>query len=337
MRGLVLEAGRARVRDDLPEPTPGPDETLVEVILGGVCATDLALRAGYMGFHGIPGHEFVGRALDGPLAGQRVVGEINAGCGRCTLCRAGDPRHCTGRTVLGILGRPGAFAERIALPTANLLPVPEGVPDEAAVFVEPLAAALQIPAELQLDPVQSPSGRERSGPPGLCVGSRALVAGDGRLGLLCAHALHEAGLRVTVAGHHEERADLLPQGVPLLTGLLEEGVPAGEPYPLAVDATGHPAVLSRLLAWLAPRGTLVLKTTTERPVTLDLAMLVVNEQRLIGSRCGRFQPALELLSQDRVPVERFVHARYPLPEADRALEHAARPGVLKVLVDIASC
>lgn len=315
MRGLFLEAGRAEVRDDLPEPEPGPDETLVEVIVGGVCATDLALRAGYMDFRGIPGHEFVGRALTGPLAGQRVVAEINAGCGRCQLCRAGDPRHCGQRTVLGILGRPGAFAERVAVPTVNLLPVPATLPDEVAVFTEPLAAALQIPRELDLP-----------------AGTRALVAGDGRLGLLCAHALFEAGCSVTVAGRHEERSALLPQGVPLITGLLEEGVPPGSSYPLVVEATGRPEVLPRLLGWLAPRGTAVLKTTCERPTSLDLAGLVVNEQRLLGSRCGRFEPALELLSQGRVPVERFIDGCYPLASAERALEHAARPGVLKILV-----
>lgn len=316
MRGLVLEAGRAEVRDDLPEPEAGPEETLIELTLGGVCATDLALRAGYMGFTGVPGHEFVGRALNGPLAGQRVVGEINAGCGRCELCQAGDPRHCAERTVLGILAHPGAFAQRLVLPTVNLLPVPDSVPDEAAVFVEPLAAALQIPADLDL-----------------VKGERALVAGDGRLGLLCAHALHEAGLVVTVAGRHTDRAELLPQGVTLLTGQLEKGAVPGEAFPLVVDATGNPAVLPRLLERLAPRGTAVLKTTSERPITLDLAGLVVNEQRLVGSRCGRFEPALALLAQGKIPVERFIHARYPLAQADRALEHAARPGVLKVLVD----
>ncbi len=319
MRGLVLEDGRASVRDDLPEPEPGPGESLVEVLVAGVCATDLALRAGYMGFTGVPGHEFVGRALTGPLAGRRVVGEINAGCGTCADCRAGDPRHCATRTVLGILGRPGAFAERLALPSANLLPVPDDVPDDAAVFAEPLAAALQIPADVPLP-----------------RGAPALVAGDGRLGLLCAHALHGAGLEVTVAGRHAERTDLLPQGVRLLTGLLEEGAPPpAARVPVAVDATGSADVLPRLLPHVAPRGTLVLKTTTERPVTLDLAALVVDEVRLVGSRCGRFAPALDLLAQGSVPVERFVAARRPLAEADRALEEAAAPGVLKVLVDVA--
>jgi threonine dehydrogenase-like Zn-dependent dehydrogenase len=189
--------------------------------------------------------------------------------------------------------------------------------NEVAVFVEPLAAALQIPLDLDLP-----------------RGARALVVGDGRLGLLCAHALHEAGLSVTVAGRHEERSELLPQGVPLITGMLEEGVTAHETFPVAVEATGNAAVLPRLLSWVAPRGTLVMKTTTEQPLTLDLAPLVVNELRLVGSRCGRFKPALKLLCEGRLPVERLVHARYPLKQADRALEHASQPGVLKVLLDM---
>ncbi len=323
MRGLVLDAGKALIRDDLPEPEVGPGESLVEVLLGGVCATDLALRAGYMGFAGVPGHEFVGRALSGPLAGQRVVGEINAGCGHCPICDGADPRHCSQRSVLGILGRPGAFAERLALPTVNLLPVPEGLSNEAAVFAEPLAAALQIPQDLD---------------PRLPEGGRALVAGDGRLGLLCAHALHQAGLKVTVAGRHPERQSLLPQGLSLRTGLLESGLPGAlsldERFPLAVDATGNADVLPRLLSYVAPRGTLVVKTTTEKPVSLDMATLVVDEQRIQGSRCGRFAPALDLLSQACVPVEQFVQGRYPLSQAGLALEHAARPGVLKILVDV---
>ncbi|MDG2150095.1 MAG: alcohol dehydrogenase catalytic domain-containing protein [Planctomycetota bacterium] len=317
MRGIVLKAGRAEVRDDLPEPDLASHETLIEVLVGGVCATDIALRAGYMNFSGIPGHEFVGRALTGPLAGQRVVGEINAGCGTCARCLKGDPRHCADRSVLGIFHRSGAFAERCALPTTNLLPVPDEMPNEVAVFVEPLAAALQIPLDLNLP-----------------RGARALVAGDGRLGLLCAHALHEAGLVVTVAGHHEERKELLPQGVRLITGLLEEGVIAHETFPVAVEATGNAAVLPRLIPWVAPHGTLVMKTTTERPVTLDLAPLVVNELRLVGSRCGRFEPALNLLAEGRLPLERLVQARYPLKQGDQALERAAQPGVLKVLLDV---
>jgi threonine dehydrogenase-like Zn-dependent dehydrogenase len=324
VRGLVLADGRARVADDLPEPVAQPGSCRVRVLRAGVCATDLALAAGYMGFAGVPGHEFVGLALDGPLAGRRVVGEINAGCGSCPRCHAGDPRHCEGRTVLGILGHSGAFAEQLALPAVNLLPVPDGVSTDAATFAEPLAAALALTEAVDV-----------------VAGQPALVAGDGRLGLLCAHALHSAGAAVTVAGRHPERADLLPPGVAFAEGLLEDDEPspptaqAPRRFHLSVEATGNPDVLPRLLARMAPRGTVVLKTTTERPATLDLAPLVVDELRLVGSRCGRFAPALEVLAAGDVPVERFVDARFPLAQADQALARAAERGVLKVLIDVA--
>lgn len=322
MRGLQLSAGRAEIRDDLPEPPEQQGWSRVAVTLAGVCATDIALSRGYMGFAGVPGHEFVGRALDGPLAGRRVVGEINAGCGRCSRCHAGDPRHCEQRSVLGILSHSGAFAERLSLPDTNLLPVPDGLSDAAASFTEPLAAALAISEAVTIGP-----------------GERTLVAGDGRLGLLCAHALHHAGAAVTVAGRHAERAALLPDGVELLTDLLEDDDsrhtgPHG--FDLAVEATGHPDVLSRLVVRMAPHGTIVLKTTSDRPLEFDTAPVVVNELRLVGSRCGRFAPALQLLAEGFVPVEQMIAARYPLQQADKALEHAALPGILKVLVDVAA-
>ncbi|MCB9899392.1 MAG: alcohol dehydrogenase catalytic domain-containing protein [Planctomycetes bacterium] len=318
MRALVLRDGRATV-ESVARPVPADDETLVEVRCVGVCATDLALAKGYMGFAGVPGHEFVGVARGGPLDGRRVVGEINAGCGTCARCRAGDPRHCEARTVLGIFRRPGAFAEALALPTRNLLAVPDDVPDEAAVFTEPLAAALQIPSQVAIVP-----------------GAPALVAGDGRLGILCAHALAEAGAEVTLAGRHPERASLLPAGARLVTGLLESDAPppAERVYGLAVEATGRADVLPRLLPHVRPGGTIVLKTTTERPVTLDLAPLVVDEITLLGSRCGRFAPALALLASGRVPWSAMVADRFPLEQAPRALQRAAEPGVLKVLVDV---
>ncbi|MFT7465526.1 MAG: threonine dehydrogenase-like Zn-dependent dehydrogenase [Pseudohongiellaceae bacterium] len=332
MRGLQLNETGAAVRDDLAEPEGRAGWSTVAVTLAGVCATDIALSKGYMGFSGIPGHEFVGRALDGPFAGQRVVGEINAGCGSCDRCVNGDPRHCSTRTVLGILAHSGAFAERLSLPNHNLLLVPDSVSDDAASFAEPLAAALAISEAVDIAP-----------------GTRALVAGDGRLGLLCAHALHWAGAAVTVAGRHNERAALLPEGVPLVTGLLEGSADqnndagadananaSNEPFALAVEATGNPDVLDQLVPRMAPQGTIVLKTTSERPLQLDTALIVVNELRLVGSRCGRFAPALQLLADGAVPVEAMVQARYPLAQADAALAHAARPGVLKVLVDIAA-
>jgi threonine dehydrogenase-like Zn-dependent dehydrogenase len=322
MHALWLERGQVRVRDDLPRPSPPAGECRVRVTLAGVCATDLALARGYMGFSGVPGHEFTGIALDGPLAGRRVVGEINAGCGACPECARGDARHCPRRTVLGILGRDGAFAEELLLPARNLLAVPDGVSDEQAVFAEPLAAALHLGEQVP-DPEGAP----------------VLVAGDGRLGLLCAHALALAGARVTLVGRHPERSALLPAGAKHLVGLLESDAASGdftprEPlFPLAVEATGDPATLARLLRHVTPRGTVVLKSTCELPASVDLSGVVVNEHTLVGSRCGRLAPALDVLARGGVPVERFVQARYPLARADEALAHAGRPGTLKVLVE----
>jgi len=308
-----------RLRDDLRAPAPADGETLVEVLCAGVCATDLALQRGYMGFTGVPGHEFVGRALDGPLAGRRVVGEINAACGACPTCRAGLARHCPRRTVLGIRGRPGALAERLRLPHENLHAVPDALPTGRAAFTEPLAAAFEIVEQLA-----PPAGR------------RALVAGDGRLGLLCALVLAREGLEVTVAGRHPERAALLPDGVEHRTGLLEDPGRARGTFDLAVEATGAAGVLPRVAACVRPRGTVVLKTTVEEPTRLDLAPLVVDEITLVGSRCGPFEPALAALADGSIVPDGLVDARLALERGEQAFETAARRGVLKVLVDVAS-
>ncbi|MHC4078931.1 MAG: alcohol dehydrogenase catalytic domain-containing protein, partial [Planctomycetota bacterium] len=182
------------------------ETVIVEPLRAGICATDIALSRGYMDFAGVPGHEFVGIATSGKHAGQRVVGDINAGCGRpeCDDCAGGESHHCVDRTVLGILNHSGAFAERLALPERNLLAVPDAVSTDAATFTEPLAAALEIGEQLELT-----------------NGATALVAGDGKLGLLCAHVLHLQGLRVTVAGRHREHQELLPAGVEHRVGMLE--------------------------------------------------------------------------------------------------------------------
>lgn len=329
MRGLLVEAGRLRLAEDLPEPQPLAGETRVRVLRAGVCATDLALARGYMDFAGVPGHEFVGLALDGPLAGRRVVGEINAGCGSCPVCSAEagpeqhgalDQRHCPQRTVLGILGRQGAFAEVLRLPDRNLLAVPESCPTDAAVFCEPLAAAYALHDAASLEP-----------------GGQALVVGDGRLGLLCAHVLVEAGLDVTIAGRHPERAGWLRGPAQHVTGLFEPGGrPPRQAFELVVEASGHPDVLALALGAVRPRGALVLKTTTERPVTLDLSALVVDEIRLVGSRCGRFWPALDDLVRGRAPTEPMIHGRYALRDAVRAMRRAGEPGTCKILIDMES-
>ncbi len=287
----------------------------MRVLRAGVCATDLALARGYMGFAGVPGHEFVGEALEGPLRGRRVVGEINAGCGRCDDCRAGDPRHCPDRTVLGILGRPGAFAEQLSLPAANLHAVPDGLPTDRAVFVEPLAAAFEIAEQVPLP-----------------AGARTLVAGDGRLGLLCSQVLALRGLDVTLRGRHPERAERLPAGIHFEAA---DGDADGDrSFDLAVEATGDPEALGAVLGRVRPRGTVVLKTTTERLSPVDLARVVVDELTLVGSRCGPFRPALRALERGEVVVDPLIAARFPLEGAAEAFETAARPGILKVLLDL---
>lgn len=316
MRGVHLGNGNLTLRDDLPPLVARAGWTRVRVLRAGICATDLALRRGYMGFSGTPGHEFVGLALEGALAGKRVVGEINAGCGECESCRLDSSRHCPRRTVLGILAHSGAFAEELMLPTRNLHVVPESVSTAAALFVEPLAAAFRIQEQVPLR-----------------RGMTALVAGDGKLGLLCAHVLALHGLAVTVAGRHPERQDLLPSSVHLDTRLWSLTPTEHPRFDLAVEATGHGEVLERLLAFVRPRGTLVLKTTCEGGTPLNLSMGVVDEITIVGSRCGPFAPALACLADGKVPVERMVAAVYPLRDAEAAFAHAGRRGTLKVVLE----
>ena len=312
MRGIWIEDRQVRYREDLPAPEKLREgDVRVEVSLAGICATDLALRQGYMGFRGVPGHEFCGVALEGGLAGRRVVGEINAACGSCATCEAGLERHCPHRSVLGILNHSGAFAEELCLPEANLLPIPDGVSDEEAVFTEPLAAALEITEQIDVG-----------------LFERRLVLGDGRLGLLCAQALALDGGQVELVGRHPERGEPLPPHI------RHRGNPeALERYDLVVEATGAPEVLARAIAATRPRGTLVLKTTSEAAPRLDLAPLVVDEITLLGSRCGPFHRALEVLAEGKVVLTPWIEARLPLSEGPRGFEQAAAPGVLKVLLD----
>ena len=297
MRALVFTSGRAAVRE-VRRPSPRKGFARVRVVLSGICNTDLELKRGYHGFSGIPGHEFVG-VVEGPasspLLGRRVVGEINLACGRCSWCVEGLGRHCPRRTVLGIRGHAGAHAEWLTLPEANLHLVPDGVPDEEAVFVEPLAAACEILDQVAVVP-----------------GTRTAVLGPGKLGRLAAAVLETAGAGVVLLGR-ASRAKAAS-------------------FDLVVEATGSPTGIARALSLVKPRGTVVWKSTHHAPARFDAAPLVVNEVTVIGSRCGRFEPALELLKSRRVEVRPLLSAVYPLGSAARALREAARPGVLKVLL-----
>ena len=318
MRGLWLEERELRLRDDLARPQPPPGEVLVRVLSAGICNTDLELRRGYYPYRGVLGHEFVGVVEEGApeLHGRRVVGEINAVCHECAACRGGRKTHCERRTVLGIVGRDGAFAEHLTLPIENLHPVPDSVSTDAATFTEPLAAALEIQGQVSIS-----------------ASDRCLVVGDGKLGQLIAQTLVLTGCELAVCGRHRRKLDLLARrGIQTLDA---EGLsPAA--WDLVVECTGHPEGFAAARRALRPRGTLVLKSTYAGALTLDASALVVDEVTLVGSRCGPFAPALRLLAERRVEVEPLVDARYPLRQGLEAFAHAARPGVLKVLLDAQS-
>jgi threonine dehydrogenase-like Zn-dependent dehydrogenase len=311
MRALLLNEEGARVIER-PPPERVPGEALVRLRVAGVCDTDLQLARGYMGFAGIPGHEFVGEVIEADTrawVGQRVVADINAGCGVCDDCLTALGHHCAKRTVLGIVNRPGAFAELLTVPERCLVAVPDALADERAVFAEPLAAALHV-----LDETRS--------------GARAIVLGDGKLGLLIASALASGGLGTVLVGRHRHKLALAASSIETF---LEQDLPALRAE-IVVEATGSPAGLSRALELVAPKGTVVLKTTVASKIEIDLAPVVVNEVRLVGSRCGDLGRAIEVLANGAVDPMPLVEARYPLARADEALAHAARRGALKVLV-----
>jgi threonine dehydrogenase-like Zn-dependent dehydrogenase len=306
---------------DVPEPERQPGEALVAVRVAGVCDTDLQLARGYMGFTGVPGHEVVGDVVtadDPAWIGKRVVADINAGCGECVDCRLQGGHHCSKRTVLGIVGRSGALAERFTIPERCLVEVPESLPDERAVFAEPLAAALHV-----LDEVDAAS-----------VG-RAVVVGDGKLGQLIARALASAQIDTAIIGHHPSKLALARDAG--IIGYLEDALPkALHGAGLVVEATGNERGFARALEIVRPRGTVVLKTTVATKYQVDLSPIVINEVRIIGSRCGSIARAVAALTKRSVDPTPLVEARYPLVRADEALEHAGRRGTLKVLVDVHS-
>lgn len=318
MQAVWLENRILSLHQDIPLPVPAAGEALVRVRLAGICATDLEMAHGYYPFTGIPGHEFVGEVVDAPQnnawIGQRVVGEINITCGECPACRGGRPTHCERRLVLGIRDHPGVFAEYFTLPLVNLHRVPASIPDDAAVFTEPLAAALEIQQQVQVHP-----------------GDHVLVVGAGRLGQLVAQTLALTGCELHVVARHAYQQELL-SGRGIMT--LGEGEVALRQWDLVVEATGSPAGFDLARQAVHPRGTLVLKSTYKGDAQVNLSSLVVDEICLIGSRCGPFPPALRLLESRLVDPTPLIMERYPLSEALRAMERAAQPGMLKVLLGI---
>jgi threonine dehydrogenase-like Zn-dependent dehydrogenase len=315
MRALICDRG-LRYESAYPEPTLPHGEALVRVRLAGICNTDVELLRGYMGFHGVLGHEFVGevtQASDPAWLGKRVVGDINAACYACETCRAGRHTHCPHRTTLGIFRRDGAFADFLRLPIPNLYPVPDAVPDEEAVFVEPLAAACEILEQVAIRPTD-----------------RVVVLGDGKLGLLVSAVLRLTGADSRLVGRH--RAKLaIAEAWGVAAQPSADDLPAGW-ADVVVECTGSPAGFALARRLLRPRGTLVLKSTYHGDLPVDMSALVVDEITLVGSRCGPFAPALRLLNSGLVDPTPLISAQYALADGETAFARAVEPGVLKVLL-----
>ncbi len=314
MKAVVFD-GSLRLTNEQPPPDPGPGWALLRMRTAGICRTDLEILRGYMHFSGVLGHEFVAEVADSDddrWLDQRVVGEINVGCGQCDACRAGLSRHCPNRRTLGIYGLDGCMAEYMTLPVANLHRVPDAIRDDEAVFVEPLAAAYEILDQVPIKP-----------------DTRCVVLGDGKLGILCAWVLSTVSSDVTLSGRHPEKLDKAAWNSVKTTA--SQNLP---PADIVVEATGRPEGFAGSVRLCKPRGTLVLKSTIASRSELDLTPVVVNEIAVVGSRCGRFEAALEGLARHRFPVARLVAARYPLEDAVAAFRHAGQPGVLKVILDV---
>lgn len=314
MQALWLEHNRIELRD-IPQPRRA-NEALIKIRRAGICSTDLELVRGYYPYTGVIGHEFVGEVIestDDSWIGQRVVGEINAVCNECEQCLNGRPTHCERRTVLGIVNRDGTFAEYTTLPVTNLHRVPDTVPNEMAVFTEPLAAALEIQDQVQIKPTD-----------------RVLLVGAGRLGQLIAQTLALTGCDLRVVARHAHQQDLLKaRGIRTIS---EEEVQPWR-WDIVVEATGSPGGFSLARQAIRPRGTMVLKSTYKGDMSVNFSSIVVDEINLIGSRCGPFEPALRLMESKQVDPSVLIMDQFKLEDALKAFERAAETGVLKVLVE----
>jgi threonine dehydrogenase-like Zn-dependent dehydrogenase len=315
MRALVFDKTLA-FDPRRAHPAPADGDTLIKVRQAGICATDLEITKGYMNFRGVLGHEFVGDVVESPdknLVGQRVCGEINIVCGRCDLCLSGLSNHCRNRTVLGILNHDGAFAEFARLPGINLHVVPKHVDDDQAVFIEPLAAACQVLKQINLD--------QRKW---------VTVLGDGRLGLLVAQVLRNAGCPVRVIGKHPEKLEIC-QKWQIRSRALSDITPRHD-QDVVIDCTGSAGGFELAMQLVRPRGTIVLKSTVAAGKAMNLAPLVIDEIQVIGSRCGPFREAIRALAEKQIDVASLIHRRMKLEQGVEAMELASRPGVLKVIL-----
>jgi threonine dehydrogenase-like Zn-dependent dehydrogenase len=302
--------------DDMPMPWPGPGEALIKVVSAGICNTDLEITRGYVpGFRGIPGHEFIGlveAADDKALIGRRATAEINCACGACEFCKQGLGRHCVNRSVLGIVNRSGAFAEYVAVPRENVVEIPPEIADDDALFIEPLAAALEILDQVALSPEKS-----------------VLLLGDGKLALLIALAVQSCGCSLLVVGKHREKLRFF-ENLGITTVILNDFKKSS--YDVVVEASGNPSAFSLGLECVKPRGVFVLKSTYATDFPFNPALVVVNEITLVGSRCGVFSKAIEFMLSRTPPLHEFISAEFPINQALKAFEYSQRPDALKVVL-----
>jgi threonine dehydrogenase-like Zn-dependent dehydrogenase len=310
--------GKLELRDDLAVPEPGPGEALIKVMAAGICNTDKEIVRGYMDFKGIPGHEFVGvvSMADYPdLVGKRVTGEINCPCGVCAICLDGKTNHCRERTTLGISGRDGAFAEYMTLPIANLTVIPDTLPLYSAVFIEPLAACFRITEQVHINP-----------------GHRVAVLGDGKLGLMVAQVMRLNGCALLAVGRHPHKLKILDRlGI---RTVMEKDLDTTERFDVIIESTGSPEGFYLARSLVDPTGTIIQKSTYTESVSVDISSLVVDEIKVIGSRCGPFEPAIRALLRGLVNVQELIDRRFPLEMGLQAFEYAMRDEALKVILEM---
>lgn len=321
MRALVFN-NKLELKNDYTKPIPKENEALIKVKLVGICNTDYEITKGYMGYNGILGHEFVGvveeiNGKDKSLLGKRVVGEINLGCKNCDWCAKGLERHCPNRQTLGIFNKDGCFADYVTLPLSNLLEVNEKINDETAVFVEPLAAALEILEQLHIKPYE-----------------KVCVLGDGKLGLITALALNASNIDVTLIGKHQNKLDIAKEQnvkTVLLENLTQEN---NKSFDVVVEATGRVSGFETSLSLVKPRGVLVLKSTIATGKELNLAPIVIDEITVLGSRCGQFAPALRLMEKNVIDFSKLVSSKLSFDDAVLGFEKNKEKDTIKILLEM---
>lgn len=318
MKAIVFDK-KIRVISNHPVPTPEKGEALIRVLMAGICNTDIEILKGYMGFKGIPGHEFVGvvhkiNGRDKRLLGKRVVGEINCGCGTCNYCRKGLKNHCPERKVLGILNKDGAFAEYMTLPIENLHRVPSNISDEEAVFTEPIAAAFEILRQVKIK-----------------KGDKILVMGDGKLGLLISFVMKRVNPDLTLLGKHNDKLRIATKQK--IKTILLDDLNIRKDYDIVIDSTGTANGFDLSLRLVKPRGVVVLKSTVAEGIPLNLAPVVIDEITVIGSRCGPFKPALDALSKRQVNPIPLITQTFGFDKAGEAFDRARERNSLKIIID----